>query len=272
MPTLDQLSQRMPVRLLQKQREQIDPAIIAEQLQLNGWLHEQLLDSLLKDAKEYVITTFPTDYGIEAVVSGTPAKNTEEPATFPGLYVATRSEDVTPQKELERAVDYIGRKYISRFGLLKEKPVSFRIVSVEPRPDEKHAIVHIAREELADETEREYWETYVTPELTVRYDEGRAVRVLAEAFHHHCKSVQRVHTSEEAWARHMINLSLYSLLEMMKQHGRHTYSLKSYSTRLGIFKMDNLEYSVFYDPLVRERLLKGECELSIPLEFIEKCA
>jgi len=270
MLTLDQLSKRMPVRLYQKQREQIDPSVIAEQLQLNGWLHEQLVDVLLKDAKEYVITTFPTDYGIEAVVSGTPAKSTEEPVNFPGFYAATHSADVTPQKELERAVKFVGRKYISRFGLLKEAPISYRIDSVKPLVKDKKAIVHVSHERLADETEREYWETYVTPELTVRYDDGRAVRVLAEAYEHHCKSVSRVHTSEEAWARHMTNLSLYSLLEMMKAHGRMNYSVQKYRTNKGIFKMDNLDFSAFYDPEIRQQIFAGKQNVSVPLKVIEK--
>jgi len=270
MLTLDDLSKKMPVRLVQKLQQPVDRSLLAQQLMLNGWLDEQLVESLLGKSKECIITIFKTDFGIEAVVSGTPATDTSEQTNFPGFYVARDKNGLTIQKELERAVSYIGEKYMPKMGLLKRKPISYRIADVEPLVGKKRAIVHVTSEPLLDKTEQEYWETYVTPELTVKYHDGRAVRVLAEAYEHHCKSASSMHGPQDAWARGMITHSLYSLLEMMKQHGRKHVSVQEYKTKQGIFAMDNLEFSSFYIPEIRQQIFNGKESVEVPLEIVKK--
>ncbi len=268
MYSLKELESKMPVYL--DQRVKIDPAILAEQLNLNGWLDEQLVEQLLGKSKKCVITVFATDYGVEAVVKGESAKDKDEQSTFPGFYVAAKASDLTIPKELERATAYISRKYTPKLGRFKIAPESFRIARVEPDVKNKQALVDIISEKLPFSTEQEYWDNYVTPELTIRYDCGRAMRVLDEAFEHHYASARIPHDKTEKWARGMMHSSLYSFVEMMKQHGRQNNKVMQYKTSQGFFNISNLDFCVFYNPEVEKQVIAGKRQVKVPVSFIVK--
>jgi len=271
MYTINALSQKIPVVIEQKLLKTMDPGILGEQLVLNGWLDEDIVDAQIKDAEKCVINVFQTDYGIEAMIHTTSSKDANEKTKWPGFYVAKDRNELTIPKELERATEYIGRKYVSKLGIIMRKPFSYRINDVEVDVDKKLAKVSVEKEQLTDATEQEYWDSYIAPELTVNYDEGRAVRVLAEAYDYHgAKCNPLPHTVEQAWARNMITSSIYRLFQMMQQHARKQMSIKEYKTGKGVFAMDNLEFRLFYAPRIYQKIFNGEKKVEIPLYYLEK--
>lgn len=271
MYTINALSQKIPVVIEQKLLKKLDPSILGEQLVLNGWLDEDMVDHQIKDAGKCVFNVTQTDYGIEAIIHTTSSKDPNEKTKWPGFYVAKDRSQLTIPKELERATEYIGRKYVSKLGIIIRKPASYRINDVSVDVDKKLATVQVEKEQLSDATEEEYWQSYITPELTVRYDEGRAVRVLAEAYDYHGnKCFPLPHTIEQAWARNMIISSIYRLFQMMQQHARKQVQIKEYKTSKGVFAMDNLEFRLFYAPRIYNKIFNGEQKVEIPLLYLEK--
>lgn len=274
MYTLDEIASKIPVLVLQKLKKPIPYNVIAEQLKLNGWIDEQIVDKLLKNSKQCVITIFDREYGPEAVVKGVPASDADEPSEFPGFYVAQNMDEVTITKELERAAAYIDMKYNSRLGKIKIPPISFNISKIDVNSSKKQATVEIVPQSLDHyQTERDYWENYVVPMLTAKpFDEGKAIHALAEAYEHQRNSRHLPHTESEAWARQMVLYSLYSLSEMMAQHARKEMQVKPYLTNQGKFMMDNLEFRVFYDPRIVDKLMNGETKVTTDLAELHKVA
>jgi hypothetical protein len=199
MYTLEQLAKKLPVRIVEKGNAQIHPSVLAAQLNLNGWLDEDLIDTVLMGARECVVTVFSTDYGPEARISGQVGRYPEERTELPGFTTAQSIAEVTIEKELERAAEYIGRKYAPRLGALKNKPLTYVLEKVSPNEPAKNAVIKISSELAPVDTEQDYWH-FIAHGL-VSKDRGRAVMRLAEANQHHKISAGFVHTSEEAWAR-----------------------------------------------------------------------
>jgi hypothetical protein len=263
MHTLDGLSKRLPVLLEQRLRTPIDPDLIARQLHLNGWLGESLVALLLGQARQCVITVFPTDFGPEAVVAGVPLQDAGQRTRFPGFMVAQNEAQLTIPSELERAGAFIGRKYASRLGRVRVPPLTYPISGIAVDKVRKEAIATIEEVPLAMSSESEYWEQHIVPMIGEPFDQGRAVRGLVEAHRHGMKSAQVPHSPGEAWAREMMNYSLYSLCEMMKQHGRKAVYFKEQQTNDGPVCMSNIEYCVYYDPRIADRIFAGERQVRV---------
>lgn len=257
----------MPVRVVQKLQKPIPLEVIAAQLHLNGWLDEQLVDRLLGNAKECVITVSQTDYGPEVLISGKTAQSKDQETNFPGFYAAKDLTKITIPDELSRAASYIGRKYTPRMGAIKIKPVSYQTTHIDVDTIKKSVTATIKSHTLEFATEHDYWLQHVAPALTEHYDEGRAVRVLSEVYQHHKRNRVIPHTREEAWARDMVAFSIYSLREMMAQHARKSVSIKSYKNN---YSMDNIDFLVFYNPENIRKIENGEKEITVNVSHISR--
>lgn len=258
---------KLPIRVVQKLNAHLPLDVLLSQIRLNNWLDEQVVENEYADAKECIITLIPTGYGPEAVISKK-TNSGQEKTAMPGFMVARDASEVGVHQELERAAGYIGRKYVPHLGALRLQPQTYTLENVLPDVVRKKATVTISSDFVPCSTEQEYW--HLVAHSMVSKDLGRCVKILAEAYAHHRYSSQHPHTGDEAWARDMTKLSLYCLLTMLNKNGRKAVPIKRYKTPDGLYYIEDLEFTTFYNPEHRKNVFAGIPNITLPLDYVRK--
>ena len=262
----------MKREIIQKQKNKIADSVIREQLSLNRWLdQEQMIKEFCGEVQKHSITIHSTDYGPEAVIVSTLADGKEE-NIIPGFYIAKDREEITIEKELQRACEYIDRKYIPRLRNMKEKPICYKLDTdnIKVSIDDKIIDFDIHRILLNFRKEQEYWERYLMQGLG-KYTPGKAVRMLVEVFDYHNRICRQYPNSpREAWARSKINYSLARLLDMVKRIETPRENLVEYQTKNGTYLIDDLEFKAFYHPYLRNKIIEGQSKISIEVANFTK--
>jgi len=263
MPAPDDLTNR--IQIVQRISKKIDEETIRKQLRLNRWLSDETLVRALIGNPEK-LTVMDRDFGPEAIISGSGGKFAE----LPGFYATRNDKEHTVVQELNRAADYIGTFFIPKLGDFKRIPINYRIDKIEPDEKRKNVLVHLTSEPFEAKTEEEYWEQYVKLELLVKYDPGRAVRALAEAYDHHVRSSNIPHTQPEARARVSTTYSLKCIMDMVCQSEHRKVATKKYPAENGHYLIEDLDFCLFAYKETRDQITNGKQNIIVPVDYMKK--
>lgn len=258
MLTFDEFVKKVNVHVHQHkdapEDEPIPQDVLAAQLELNGFLSEDVIERCFGRHKDCYISIFPTEHGLEAVVDHQPIKSLLSETAHPGFLVAREMKEVTIPQELFRAAHHVERKYTKWMGKILVSPWAYELSNVKIDTQQKEAIVEIASRPLNEfYTEQEYWRRHVKPKLVNQYSAGAALHSVDETLEHFSTlgkiSPSNPSTSDTVrlWSCRAAHITLHALRRMMEKHGCKRVDFNEYQINKGTVLLPDMEWLVFED-------------------------